>query len=294
MKRDDTVSIILSVAINLLIVFLIPAMSVPKVENKKIKVGLVAYENKNRTKLDGQKNTNKADKKNLQDIKKDNKEASKPNPPKEKPVDKKKQELEALNKIANKLTVPQVELLTNVNTSTSKKIDKKLDEPKKEFLDKGGVVSQNERDIKRDISDKEKNLDLKIEEKLSFNSEQGKDSDFDRILKLSGDVEGLPSGYKLGTEDGDIVARWDNANREPIYPESAQRRGLHGSVRLRMNIDERGNVRSLHIDKGSGVPEINSAIEEIGRTWKIYLSKNGLSVTGDVILEYNFVLKGQN
>ena len=60
-----------------------------------------------------------------------------------------------------------------------------------------------------------------------------------------------------------------------------------------MNIDENGNVKTLKLEKGSGVPEINNAIEEVGRTWKIYLSKNGLSVKGDVILEYNFTLKGK-
>ena len=58
-----------------------------------------------------------------------------------------------------------------------------------------------------------------------------------------------------------------------------------------MNIDEYGNVKSLKLEKGSGVPEINNAIEKVGRTWKIYLSKNGLNVQGDVILEYNFILK---
>ena len=132
------------------------------------------------------------------------------------------------------------------------------------------------------------------EKKLSFNSEEGNDLEFERILKAEGDAEGLPSGYRLGTEDGNIVARWDNSNMEPVYPESAQLKGLHGTVRIRMNIDEYGNVTSLFLEKGSGVPEINSAIEEIGRTWKIYLSKNGMNVKGDVILEYNFTLRGKN
>ena len=85
-----------------------------------------------------------------------------------------------------------------------------------------------------------------------------------------GQVEGLPSGYKLGVSDGDIIARWDSGNQEPKYPESAQLKGLQGSVRVKIDVNEKGEVINLIIDKGSGVPEINSAIEAIGRTWKIY------------------------
>ena len=152
-------------------------------------------------------------------------------------------------------------------------------------------------DYKAPSSNMEKFMDLENfsyltnNDTIKFNSEIGKDKEFDRILHSEDGKKGLPSGYKLGTEDGDIVARWDNSNSEPIYPESAQAKGLHGTVKIRMNIDEYGNVKSLKLEKGSGVPEINNAIEKVGRTWKIYLSKNGLNVQGDVILEYNFILK---
>ncbi len=105
-------------------------------------------------------------------------------------------------------------------------------------------------------------------------------------------VEGLPSGYKLGVEDGDVVAKWDTNNLEPEYPESAQLRGMQGKVLLKMEIDENGRVSSVFIEKGSGVPEINEAIEQIARTWRIYLTKNGLNIKGNVILEYSFKLKG--
>lgn len=39
------------------------------------------------------------------------------------------------------------------------------------------------------------------------------------------------SGYRLGTEDGNIVARWDNTMRTYIL--SAQLRGLHGTVKIK-------------------------------------------------------------
>ncbi|MGL4970617.1 MAG: energy transducer TonB, partial [Cetobacterium sp.] len=100
--------------------------------------------------------------------------------------------------------------------------------------------------------------------------------------------------YKLGVEDGDVVAKWDQNNREPRYPESAQLRGMQGKVLLKIQIDESGKVSSVFIEKGSGVPEINMAIEEIARTWKIYLAKNGLNIRGTVTLEYSFKLLGAN
>lgn len=111
-------------------------------------------------------------------------------------------------------------------------------------------------------------------------------------IKTIGAVSGIPSGYKLGSPDGDIMAKWDSKNRNPEYPQSAQLRGLNGTVRLRLTIDEYGNVRGVSFEKDSGVPEINLAIEKVARTWKIPLTKKGKTVYGDVILEYNFKLTG--
>lgn len=317
MRKDDGISLLLSIVINIIILLLIPALSTNVVENKKIKVGLVAYENKSRTKLEGEKNSNTPQKKTTQEIvKKSPVKQEKPKEEKrvEKPVEKKKVvekkieenktekkveskiDIEALNNIATNLSIPQAEILTSVQPRSEYRQVTSLEAPKKEI--KSGIVSKSgiSEDIslsKESISSENERLELNDDERIAFNSEIGNDSSFDRILKISGDIEGLPSGYKLGTEDGDIVAKWDNSNKEPIYPESAQLRGLHGSVKIRMNIDENGNVKGVKLEKGSGVPEINNAIEEVARTWKIYLSKNGLSVKGNVILEYNFTLKGK-
>jgi len=298
MKKDDGISILLSIIINIIIVLLIPSLSANKVENKKIKIGLVAYENKNRTKLEGQKNSNTSQKKTAEELKKpvekkqEVKKEEKKTTPKSDKID-----LSALNNIASSVSVPKVEVMTSVQPKSSGYREVAvLETPKKEL--QSGVTSKNKASenitlSKELISAENEKLELNDEDKIAFNSEIGKDSSFDRILQISGETEGLPSGYRLGTEDGDIVARWDTSNREPVYPESAQLKGLHGSVKIRMNIDENGNVKTLKLEKGSGVPEINNAIEEVGRTWKIYLSKNGLSVKGDVILEYNFTLKGK-
>ena len=126
---------------------------------------------------------------------------------------------------------------------------------------------------------------------LPFQGEEEEELGFKTMVEKNG-VDGLPSGYRLGVEDGDVVAKWDQANREPRYPEAAQLRGMQGKVLLKIQIDETGKVASVFIEKGSGVPEINMAIEEIARTWKIYLTKNGLNIKGNVNLEYSFKLLG--
>lgn len=310
MKKEEKISLLLSAIINLVIVFLIPGLSNNQIENKKIKIGLVNYDNQNRTKLEGERNSNSSQKKNTEEVKKKNpppKEQPKVEVKTEKKVEKKVEEkpvekstekidLSALNSIANNMSTPQVQVMTVKHPDGGYREVIKLEAPKKEL--QSGVVTKggSNKEItlsKELISVENEKLELKDDNKIAFNSEIGKASSFDRILEISGEIEGLPSGYKLGTEDGDIVAKWDSNNKEPVYPESAQLKGLHGSVKIRMNIDENGNVKELKLERGSGVPEINNAIEEVGRTWKIYLSKNGLSVKGDVILEYNFTLKGK-
>lgn len=114
----------------------------------------------------------------------------------------------------------------------------------------------------------------------------------DAPIKTIGNVAGVPSGYKLGATDGDIDAKWDPNNRNPEYPISAQQKGINGSVTLHLNIDAGGNIRSVTFRKRSGYPEIDNAIELVARSWKIYLSKNGKTVQGDVFLDYNFKLIG--
>jgi TonB family protein len=275
MRREDGISFFLSIIINIIILLLIPSLSAKHVANKKIKIGLVAYDNRDKKVFDGKKNSNSQQKKITSEIDK-NKKTAEPKKDEKPKKDPNKVDLAALDSIAKKIVAPKVDVLS---VAKAERENKTLVTPKKQY-----------EQIKRSTPEKIENLDLNSD-KIKFNSEAGKDQEFDRILHFSDGTEGLPSGYRLGTEDGDIVARWDNSNKEPVYPESAQARGLHGTVKIRMNIDENGNVRNLKLEKGSGVPEINNAIEEVGRTWKIYLSKNGLNVQGDVILEYNFVLK---
>ena len=310
MKKVDYISFGISIFLNLLILLLIPGLSVENMVDKKIKVGLVSYDNNSRMKIEGTKNTNSKTKNLKSEIKKKKEkietQVKKESVVKKEPTTqvkaKEPPKKPTLSDIAKSISGPEIDVLSGINDISHPVTKEKAKTiPKKQLENKQGIISKDnfvdeelELGSEADMTIQGKEQFLVDEGgKLAFNSEEGKDLEFERLLKVDGDVEGLPSGYRLGTEDGNIVARWDNTNQEPVYPESAQLRGLHGTVKIRMNIDEKGNVNSLILEKGSGVPEINSAIEEIGRTWKIYLSKNGMNVRGDVILEYNFTLRGK-
>lgn len=293
MKKDDNISIVLSIIINIIILLLIPKLSVKEVVNKKIKVGLIAYDNNKKTKLEGKNNSNSKKKNITEKITKQEKKDSSEVIVK-KNDNKKKIDLVALDSIAKNITTPKVDVIV---TEISDRKSKNIKIPKKELREMELPLVRSKSSFTENLTFEKETIPEKVEkldlgrDKLSFNSQASEDIEFDRILDTSNIAGGLPSGYKLGVGDGDIVAKWDDSNKEPIYPEIAQVKGLQGTVKIKMFIDENGDVKNLIFEKGSGVPEINNAIEEVGRTWKIQLSKNGLNVAGDVVLEYKFVLK---
>ncbi|MGL6114589.1 MAG: energy transducer TonB [Cetobacterium sp.] len=303
-RKVDTLSLGLSILINIIIILCIPNFKIEEVIDKKLKVGLVA--------LSG--NQKKLTKK---EFKESTHTLSKSNPPKEKPQEKKiepnkknenkdkkvEKKILSLDKLEQSISSSKINILSKDITTSSpnivrknvesdilgKKIEERLprernlEAPIDPAIDTSLPVTE---DRKFEIKDSTETLENVKEDKVPV--------DFGKVYDVTGMNDGLPSGYKLGVEDGDIIAKWDPENKEPTYPESAQKRGMQGVVKLRLTIDPKGNVDALTLEKGSGVPEINFAIEEIARTWKIYLSKNGLNIKGDVILEYNFKLVGKN
>lgn len=251
MKRDDKISFILSAIINIVILLGIPKISSTFVQNRKIKVGLIQ--------VDNDKNINKKiveekiNKEKLKKIKFENVNVS---------IDKK--EFERKSNLTNlKKSYNERGIINKVNQNVDIELDTKINPEKQE-----------------NIKSSQENIKI-VKEENKINLEE---IEFEKRI-------GLPSGYKLGIDDGDIVARWDQNNIEPTYPEIAENKGLHGKVRVLLTIDEYGNVNKLFIEQGSGVPSINNAIEKVGHSWKIYLSKNGKNIRGEVILEYNFILK---
>lgn len=288
-QKRDVVSFSLAIIINLIILISIPGLDIVEdVKDKKLKVGLVALEKK--------KYTSKATEKTIA-IKKESKkietlETTKQNLIEERKRIKREKNLSLL-KISKSLKAPSLDVLTSKKATIGKKLDsvksdeknykeqEKLEREDSEGVEKNSSIFNDSKIIDKIVSDsKDENLEIKSE----INEE--------KINVKDGKVEGLPSGYKLGVEDGDIIAKWDASNKEPVYPEKAELAGMQGTVKVRMDIDANGRVVNLFMEKGSGVPEINTAIETIGRTWRIYLSKKGQRIKGKVILEYSFKLKG--
>ncbi|MGL6064331.1 MAG: energy transducer TonB [Fusobacteriaceae bacterium] len=194
----------------------------------------------------------------------------------------------------------------NVNYSGKKEVKKEIPivPPKKEIIEKKEVVAPVEKVITLEERLKEIEIQApkmsavskksatikKIPEPKAVAEKIEQKEYAEEIINTKGNNDGIPSGYKLGALDGDVVANWDSNNRDPEYPEAAQLRGLNGTVKLRLTIDKYGNVLNSSFESGSGVPEINLAIEKVARTWKINLTKKGNAVKGDVILEYRFRL----
>ena len=196
-------------------------------------------------------------------------------------------------KVIGKIKVGLVTMDNNKNSYSEKKKSAEITTEKKQTIEVVKEVPQKKVfDIDTiEISAPKINIlnkkNIQVPKKNIVNSNK-----IEKTLTFNGD--GAPSGYKLGSTDGDIIATWDPNNQEPVYPESAQLKGLNGTVKLKLNIDEYGNIKNINFQKGSGVPEINLSIEKVARTWKIYLKKNSVVVKGEVILEYSFKLTGNN
>lgn len=289
-NKRDKLSFFLALLINIVIVLLIPGYKIEDIKEGKLKVGLVALE-KEKVYSKEQKKAVSA-KKPVQKKEPVKKNTEIPTPKKE---EIKKEKSLSLASVSKTIKAPSINIMNTKSLSTKKSNDllsEALKGTKKEIKfereEKLGMRTEN-----IEFNDTLA-LDKTIQDRDNENMfiDDSEDIVIESIKTDEGQVEGLPSGYKLGVSDGDIIARWDSGNQEPKYPESAQLKGLQGSVRVKIDVNEKGEVVNLIIDKGSGVPEINSAIEAIGRTWKIYLSKHGLSIKGRVVLDYTFKLKG--
>lgn len=263
-----------------------------EIVDKKLKVGLVSVEKnqkKQTVKPTGKKKNKTVKKKEIVEKKKIE---TKP-----KKVEKKESKMLSLDDLEQSISRREPEILVSKNSEKRSKNSELRDK----LLGKKKLSQSEDHNVTKDNSLKVKNKESKFDDPLDYEIdndvvlEDRDDSSDELVFKAlveKDGAEGLPSGYKLGVEDGDVVAKWDPSNREPEYPEAALLRGMQGKVKLKMQIDETGKVSSVYIEKGSGVPEINEAIEKIARTWKIYLNKNGLNIKGNVTLEYSFKLVG--
>lgn len=305
MEKNDLRSLILSLIINIVIILLLPGINLPIKEEGKISVGLIELRDENR-KVTPKKQEKKVEK------------PAEPTEPmeapvkalEEKPVKEPKKEVAKEEKIPVKKPLPEIAPIPDIEVLVSKipVTDRKKPSEKSETVRQERIFKEAKTEEKKEIVGAElKKSEVseveatpitpegevgRIEVESPMSKEDG--NEFGEIASHTDKLEGLPKGYKdIGSAEGSITGKWDEANRMPEYPASAELKGRSGTVVLKVYVTEEGIVERVDM-RSSGVPELNSAIEKVARSWKIYLSKNGQRVYGDVTLEIPFrLLRGE-
>lgn len=306
MKKSDYICLFLSIIINIGIILALTVFSKDTQEildAEQIKIGLVAVENDASTKFKGEKNVD-AKKQNLDadSIEKKEEKTEKT----EKTVEKitEKPEKKAAEKPAEKPkektpekpVEKKVEKLAEKGEKVVEKKDEKKapEKPKKsssESSDSKGTSKQE----KPSLADLKKQISGSQPKTSNGGYSQTADPDgeevVDRVLQNVTYSNGLVSGSKMGNSSDGRVVDWNAKNKAPEFPQAAKSSGKHGKLKIKLKVDKMGNVLSFVIVEGSGVPEIDAAVERVVGTWRVKLMKNGKPVNGTFYLNYNFDFK---
>lgn len=266
MKKIDMISWILSIIINLAILFALaykPFINVDDIQS--IKVGLVSLDTNESTKFRGEDNRDAFNKNLEAKTVEENKEVE------EKTEETKAQEKEEVKPIENK---------TDANAETViAEVKEKKEKPSLQ-------------DLKKSISESKPNSKDLIQKNQGFNPSDGDFEYVDRKISVSGDANGLISGNISGTSDGDdILIIWSDSNKNPIFPDKAKMQGKTGNMVIKIEVDQAGVIRSYTIEEGSGVPEIDMAVEKVIGSWNLKMKKNNKIVAGVFKLDYKFDFK---
>lgn len=265
-KKIDVVSWLLSIIINLIILFILaykPFLNID--DTQAIKVGLVSLDTKETTSLKGEANQD-AFEKNLEaktveekkEIKEEKKEVKTEN----------KEEPKKIEEVKEEDSKPQ-------------KIVEKVEEPKKE--------KPSLKDLKKSIAESKPNSKDLIQKNQGFSPSAGEFENVDRKINVSSDSNGLVSGDISGTSNGDeIFILWSKNNKNPSFPDRAKIQGKTGNMLIKIEVDQAGTILSYSIEKGSGVPEIDLAVEKVIGGWNLKIKKNNKIVAGVFKLDYEF------
>ena len=318
MKKSDYICLFLSIVINIGIVLALAIFSKDTqeiIDAEQIKIGLVAVESDASTKFKGKKNVD-AKKQNLDadSIEKKEEKTEKPEKPTEKKVEEIKTE-KTVEKITEKPEKKAAEKpAEKPKEKTSEKPKEKPIEKKVEKLAEKGEKVVEKKDekkapekpttkenSKKSSSEKPSLADLKkqisgSQPKTSnggYSPTEDPDGEeiVDRVLQNVTYSNGLVSGSKMGNSSDGRVVDWNAKNKAPEFPQAAKSSGKHGKLKIKLKVDKMGNVLSFVIVEGSGVPEIDAAVERVVGTWRVKLMKNGKHVNGTFYLNYNFDFK---
>ena len=311
MKKNDFICLFLSIIINIGIILALAVFSKDTqeiIDAEQIKIGLVAVESDASTKFRGEKNVD-AKKQNLDadSIEKKEEKTKKPENPTENKVEEIKTE-KTVEKITEKTEKKEVEKPTEKTPEKQK--EKSLENEKP--AEKGKKVVEKKENPKKNSSESSNSKGTSKQEKPSLadlkkqiSGSQPKTSNggysptedpdgeevVDRVLQNVTYSNGLVSGSKMGNSSDGRIVDWNAKNKAPEFPQSAKSSGKHGKLKIKLKVDKMGNVLSFVIVEGSGVPEIDAAVERVVGAWRVKLMKNGKPVNGTFYLNYNFDFK---
>lgn len=272
MKKNDYICLFLSIIINIGIILTLTVFSKDTqeiIDAEQIKIGLVAVESNTSTRFRGEKNVD-AKKQNLDADSIEKKEEKTEEP--EKPTEKKVEEIKA-EKTVEKIT----------EKPEKKEVEKTTEKTPEKPKEKPSLA-----DLKKQISDSQPKTS-----NGGYSPSEDPDGEevVDRVLQNITYSNGLVSGSKMGNSSDGRVVDWNAKNKSPEFPQAAKSSGKHGKLKIKLKVDKMGNVLSFVIVEGSGVPEIDAAVERVAGTWRVKLMKNGKPVNGSFYLNYNFDFK---
>ncbi|MDD7391914.1 MAG: TonB family protein [Fusobacteriaceae bacterium] len=298
MKKVDIVSWVLSIAINIAILFLLSYKSFINLDKpQEIKIGLVSLDSNAQTKFKAEQN---------RDAFKENLNAKSIEPK----VEKKVEEVEQKTEKEVKEKTETTEVTKEVKKEEPKpKIDEKViakEDPNAKTVAETKTKEVAQKETKQDVKkDKPSLKDLKksiSESKPSsknlvgnpdggFSPTNGDFEYVDRTLTISGDSNGLVAGSINGTSTDGAAIIWANTNKNPSFPDTAKVQGKTGTMLIKVKVDQTGTVLSYNIEKGSGVPDIDIAVEKVIGSWNLKVKKNNKIVAGIFVLNYKFDFK---
>ncbi len=136
--------------------------------------------------------------------------------------------------------------------------------------------------ITTDLGSLNKNPDVEVE-----------NTKFDDLINEEfSNILGSKSGLKVGAVDGKSTVYWDPSNKDPEYPLEAEEKALTADAKVILDVDSNGNVLKV-MPVRTGVEVIDRAVEEVAYSWNVKLISNGMSISGKVMVEYKFKLKGR-
>jgi protein TonB len=101
----------------------------------------------------------------------------------------------------------------------------------------------------------------------------------------TGPGRGGGSGNGTGSGDGTSARPIGGYQVKPRYPESARRRGIEGTVLLKMRITAQGRVEDVQVVRSTGYPELDESAIEAVRRWRFEPARrNGAPVAEEAVL----------